>query len=140
MLHPLCYSTSMTNKLQELVSQYLYWQKQKEKTQEKLDSLKEEIVALANEKKIKKIKSGKTYLYIITQSETRFPQLGEPGRKEVEKIVKESGELEKVMVFDIIELGNAYDEGKLSQELMKKLQAYAKRVRLSKIRLKELNP
>lgn len=130
----------MTNKLQELVSQYLYWQKQKEKTQEKLDSLKEEIVALANEKKIKKIKSGKTYLYIITQSETRFPQLGEPGRKEVEKIVKESGELEKVMVFDIIELGNAYDEGKLSQELMKKLQAYAKRVRLSKIRLKELNP
>ena len=71
--------------------------------------LKEEIVELAKEKKIKKIKSGKEQLYIISQSETRFPQMGEPGRKEVEKIVKKSGELKEVVIFDIVRLGNAYD-------------------------------
>lgn len=130
----------MASKLQDLTSQYLYWKARIEKAQERLDKLKEEIVVLAKEKKIKKIKSGKVYLYIITQSETRFPQLGEPGRKEVEKIVKQSGELKDVVIFDIVRLGNAYDEGKLGKELMEKLKPYAKETKTSKIVVKEKKP
>jgi len=127
----------MASKLQDLTSQYLYWQARREGAQEKLDHLKEEIVILAKKKKVKKIKSGKAYLYIISHSETRFPQLGEPGRKEVERIVKKSGELKKVVIFDIVRLGNAYDEKKLSKELMKKLKPFAKRERTTKIVVKE---
>lgn len=127
----------MASKLQELISKYLYWQKQKESAEEKLASLKEEIVAQAKEKKVKKIKSGKAYLYIVTSRETRFPQLGEPGRREVERIVKQSGELEEVVVFDIVRLGNAYDEKKLSKSLMKKLAPYAKKAKTTKIVVKE---
>lgn len=126
----------MANKLQKLSSQYIYWQGQKEKVEEKLRELKEEIVALAKEKKIKKIKSSKFQLFIISQSETRFPQLGEPGRKEIEKIVKQSGELREVVTFDIVRLGNAYDEKKLSKQLMEKLKPYAKRERTTKIVVK----
>lgn len=95
---------------------------------------------LARKERVKKIETESTKLYFITQTETRFPQFDEKGREEVERIVRESGELREVMVFDIIKLGNLYDEEKLSPELMKKLKPYAKRVKLTKIRLKELNP
>ncbi len=127
----------MSDKLQDLSSQYLYWLKRKESAEKKLEGLKEEIVELAKEKKIKKIKSGKEQLYIISQSETRFPQMGKPGRKEVEKIVKKSGELEEVVIFDIVRLGNAYNEGKLSKELKEKLKPYAKREKMTKIVVKK---
>lgn len=123
----------MADKLQDLVSQYLYWQKKKEKAEKELDSLKEEIIILAKKRKIKKIKSGKFQLFLVTQSETRFPQLGEPGRKEIEKIVRESGELKEAFTFDIVSLGNAYDQKKLSQELREKLKPFAKRVKTVKI-------
>ena len=42
----------MASKLQDLTSQYLYWEAKKEKAQERLDRLKKEIVILAEEKKI----------------------------------------------------------------------------------------
>jgi len=127
----------MVNRLQDLAAQYLYWQEKEEKAQKALDNLKGEIVAEAKKKKTKRIKSGQNQLIIVTQSETRFPLLGDPQRKRVEKIVKKSGELEKVTVFDIVRLGNAYDEGKLSKKLKKQLQPYTKRVKSTKIRVKK---
>lgn len=127
-------------KLEELIIEYLHWQERKDEAEGKLDGLKEEIIALAKEKNVKKIKSGKTLLLIITQQETRFPQLGEPGRKELERIIKESGGLQEVMIFDIITLGNLYDQKKLSPQLMEKLQPYAKKVKSTQIRLKEVSP
>lgn len=133
----LCYSKFMATKLQDLASEYLYWQARREKSQEKLDKLKEKIAILAKEKKIKKIKLGKIYLYIIIQSETRFPQLGKSGRKEIEKIVKQSGELKDIVIFDIVRLGNAYDDKKLSKGLMKKLKPFARRERITKIMVKK---
>ena len=127
----------MANKLQDLVAQYLYWQEKQEKAQKTLDGLKEEIITEAKKKKTRRIKSGQTQLIIITQSETRFPLLDDPQRKRVEKIVRKSGELEKATVFDIIKLGNAYDEGKLSKKLKKQLQPYMKRVKSTKIVVKK---
>ena len=127
----------MANKPQDLAIQYLYWQEKEEKAQKALNSLKEEIIAEAKKKKTKRIKSGQTQIIIVTQLETRFPLLDDPQRKEVEKIVKASGELNKATVFDIIKLGNAYDEGKLSQKLKKQLQPYTKRVKSTKIMIRK---
>jgi len=126
----------MANKLQDLAIQYLHWQKKEEEAQKALDSLKQEIIIEAKKKKTKRIKSGQAQLIIVTQSGTRFPRLDDPQRKEVEKIVKASGELNKVTVFDIIKLGNAYDEGKLSKKLRKQLQPYTKKTRTTKIVVK----
>ncbi len=123
-------------KLEELTNEYLLWLKKKDEAEEKLEGIKEEIVVLAKEKNVKKIKSGKTLLLIVSQSETRFPQLGKQGRKELEEIIKNSGELEGMLTFDIIKLGNAYDEGKLNKELMEKLKPYAKREKTTKIVVK----
>jgi len=128
----------MANKLQDLAAQYLYWQEKEEKAQKALDNLKEEIIIEAKKKKTKRIKSGQAQLIIVTQSETRFPRLEDPQRKEVEKIVRKSGELEKATVFDIVRLGNAYDERKLSKKLRKQLQPYTKRIRTTKIVVKKI--
>lgn len=130
----------MSKKLDKLVAKYLLWHGKKDRAEKKLKSLKKQLVTLAKKERIKKIETETTKLYFVTQLETRFPQFDEKNREEVERIVKESGELDKVMTFDVIKLGNLYDEEKLSKELMKKLKPYAKRVRLTKIRLKELNP
>ena len=124
-------------KLEELTKEYLHWEAKKDEAEGKLDELKEEIIVLAREKKIKKIKSGGFQLLLITQSETRFPQIGVKGRGAVERIVKESGELDKVVVFDIITLGNLYDEGKLNKELMMKLKPFDKRERTTKLVVKK---
>ncbi|MGB9911143.1 MAG: hypothetical protein ACPLKP_00910 [Microgenomates group bacterium] len=119
--------------LKNLVDEYILWLKKKEKIEKRLDGLKEAIIAKAKKEKIKKISTDDFQVLIISQSETRFPQINEPGRKELEKIVKESKELEKVMVFDIVALGNLYDQKKLSAELMEKLKPFAKQVKTTKL-------
>lgn len=119
--------------LENLVAEYLSWQKKREKAEEKLNALKNQIVLLAKEQKIKKIATDQCQLLIVTQSETRFTQIGEPGRKELEKIVQKSGEAQGVMVFDIITLGNLFDQRKLSSQLMEKLRPFAKKVQTTKI-------
>ena len=120
-------------KLNNLVVDYLQYLEKKEKIQQKLEKIKQALILLAQEKKIKKIKTGNKLLYIIRQSETRFPQIGESGRKKIEKIVKKSGELKEVLTFDIVQLGNLYDAGKISKKLRQKLKPFAKRIKTTKI-------
>lgn len=123
--------------LTKLVADYLNWLDKKEKIQQKLEQLKTAIIHLSQEKKIKKIKAGKKILHLIRQSETRFPQIGESGRKKIEKIVKKSGELKEVLTFDIVQLGNLYDQNKISKKLREKLKPFAKRIRSTKIIVQE---
>lgn len=122
-----------SNDLKSLVAEYLNWQNKKETAEKQLEALKVKIVLLAKEKKIKKIAADGRQLLIVSQSETRFPQIGESGRKELEKIVRESGEVQEVMVFDIITLGNLFDRKKLSPQLIEKLQPFAKKIQATKI-------
>lgn len=123
----------VSQKLQGLIGEYLGWLGRKKEVEEKLEGLKREIISQAREEKIRKITTKKEQVLIVSQTETRFPQIGEPGRKEVEKIVRESEELEKVMVFDIVALGNLYDQGKLPPALKEKLRPFAKKVQTTKI-------
>jgi len=127
----------MANKLSQLISDYLAWQDKRKKIAKKLAGFQKEIIVLAKKEKVKKIKLGLVAVHLISQSETRFPQLDKPSRKEVEKIVRQSGELAKVMVFDIIALGNAYDEKRLSKKLMIQLKPFAKRETTTKIMVKQ---
>lgn len=127
----------MAGKLQDLASEYLSWQNQRERAEEELNRLKNQIVLIARAGKIKKIKSGKNQLLIVSQSETRFPQQGEPGRAQLEKIVRQSAEAEKAFSFDIVRLGNAYDEKKLTKKLMTQLKPFAKREKTTKIVVKK---
>ena len=133
----LCYISLMAGKLQDLASEYLSWQNQREKADEKLNKIKNQIILMAEAGKIKKIKSGKNQLLIISQSETRCPQQGEPGRGQLEKIVHQSGEAEKAFSFDIIRLGNAYDEKRLTKKLMARLKPFARREKTTKIVVKK---
>lgn len=122
--------------LESLVAEYLSWMEKREKAERQLNALKNQIVSLAKEKRIKKICADQCQLLIVTQTETRFPQIGESGRKELEKIVQQSEEAQEVMVFDIITLGNLFDQKKLSSQLMEKLQPFAKEVKTTKIVVK----
>jgi len=130
----------MTDKLKQLVSQYILLQEKIQQAETELVALKTQIIDQTKKEKVKKVKTQTHELYLVSQSETRFPQQNDPKRKQVEKIVKKSGELDKVMGFDIIKLGNAYDEAKLSAKLMKALEPFAQKVRLTKIRLLKLTP
>lgn len=123
----------ISKKTEDLIKEYLDWVEKKKKTERKLEDLREEIIFRAKKEKIRKVIAGNRQILIVSQRETRFPQIGEPGRKEVEKIVRETEELEKVMVFDIVALGNLYDQRKLSPALMEKLRPFAKKVKTTKI-------
>jgi len=119
--------------LNSLVTDYLQNLEKKEKIQQKLEKIKKGLIRLAQEKKIKKIKAGNKTLHLIQQSETRFPQIGDPDRKNIEKIVKKSGELKEVLTFDIVQLGNLYDASKISKKLREKLKPFARRIKTTKI-------
>lgn len=128
----------MTDKLRGLVSQYILLQGKIQQAETELATLKTQIVDQAKKEKIKKVKTQTHELYLVSQAETRFPPLGDPNRKQVEKIVKASGELDKVMGFDIIRLGNAYDEDRLSAKLMKALAPFAQKVKMTRVVVKNV--
>lgn len=128
-----------SKKADKLVKQYLKLQREQDKLQEELDNIKETIAEFSKETRQKYLRSGKTLLKVHQYRKTIFPKINEPGRGEVEEIMRESSEWKKVITFDIIKLGTMYDKKKLSKDLIKKLKPYAdkeKVIRITKSKVK----
>ena len=70
--------------------------------------------------------SGNTRLKVVSGTHSVFPKAEEAGRNEVIKIMYASPEYKYSVTFDIVKLGLAYDQNKLSQELKDKLKPYIK--------------
>jgi len=129
-----------SKKAAKLVKQYLKLQNRQDKLQKELDNLKKTIAVYSKKTNRKYLKSGKTILKVHQYRRTVFPKIDEPGRGEVEEIMRVSKEWEKVITFDIIKLGTAYDKEKLSKGLIRKLTPYANKekvIRITKSKVKQ---
>jgi hypothetical protein len=70
--------------------------------------------------------SGNTRLKIVSGNHSVFPKAEEADRNNVINIMYKSQEWKYSVTFDIVKLGLAYDQNKLSQELKDKLKPYIK--------------
>lgn len=121
----------------DTIKDYLDLIKQNNLLEKKIATLREVIIKQARKKNTYDFSSGGKIVSIIERSETVFPEIGESGREEVESVVKRSTIISMMMSFDIVKLGNAYDEKNLPPSLITKLKPYAKKVVTTRVVIKK---
>ena len=109
--------TKINPEVQALVDEYLECLHSKEIFDEKLKAAKQKLLeySLANKQKTLFTKTGS--VTVSVKKRTAFPNYNQPGRKELEAVVKAAGYWDKAMSFDVIKLAQAYDVGKLPDQL-----------------------
>jgi hypothetical protein len=122
---------------QKLLSQYLELYKKRSDLGNRLNALKTELTVFTKTHKIKKLSSSDASLSVVIQKRTEFPDVSEKGRDELEKIMRNSKELDFALGFDIVKLSIAFDENRLSKELRDKLLPFAKSKEVVRIIVKD---
>ncbi len=123
---------------EQLVEEYLKLDQAKQKLEKDFQEIKQKLVNFSRSNKRKTLKSGKTILTVMVKERTVFPKLNQPGRKEVEKIIKNSGNLNDILSFDVVKLAEAYDKRTLSDSVRELLKPYIKTEDLVKVFLNEI--
>ena len=130
-----------SEKATKLVRRYLKLQRKQEKLQKEIEKVKK-IIAVYSKKTHKKyLRSGNILLKVRQLKRTVFPKADQPGREEVEKIMRNSKDWNKVITFDIIKLGMAYDKKELSKNILKKLRPYVSKeniIRITKSKIRRI--
>lgn len=125
-------------KIEEIVKEYLQLLKQKEDLEERLELLKQKLADFSKKNKKKGFVWENEILVVSVKKKTIFPKKKEAGRKELEEILQNSGEMDKAITFDILKLAEAYDDKKLSSELREKLKPFTKTEEVVRIYTKEV--
>ena len=115
-----------SDQAKDLADQYLKLLADQKTLQSQIDSLKLTLAKFCQENNLNELQSGNTRLKISQGERTMFPKTEEAGRNDVINIMYKSPEYKYSVTFDIVKLGLAYDQNKLSQDLKDKLKPYAK--------------
>ena len=110
----------------ELADQYLKLLAGQKTLQSQLDELKQQMADYCQQNNLSELTTGNTRLKVSQGERTMFPKAEEVGRNDVINIMYKSQEWKYSVTFDIVKLGLAYDQNKLSQELKDKLKPYTK--------------
>mgnify|MGYP001597141756 CR=1 FL=1 len=110
----------------DLADQYLKLLADQKTLQSHIDSLKQTLAKFCEANEVNELQSGNTRLKVSQGERTMFPKTEEAGRNDVINIMYKSPEYKYSVTFDIVKLGLAYDQDKLSQDLKDKLKPYAK--------------
>lgn len=126
--------------IDELVNEYTTLQNAQEAIDESMASLKERILNFSKKNHLHDIKSKNVILRIYKKVKTILPKKDEPGRKQIEDIMRNSkGEWKHAINFDITKLGKAYDKKILSEDLRKQIEPYTKQEEVSRIIMQKLD-
>ena len=110
----------------DLADQYLKLLADQKTLQSHIDSLKQTLAKFCEANEVNELQSGNTRLKVSQGERTMFPKTEEAGRNDVINIMYKSPEYKYSVTFDIVKLGLAYDQNKLSQDLKDKLKPYVK--------------
>lgn len=118
--------TKVNPEAEALVNEYLDCLKAKAVFDEKLSLAKQKLLEYSQANKKKTLYTQTGSVTISVKQRTVFPKYNQPGRKELEAAVKDSGYWNEALSFDVIKLAEAYDQKQLPQALQIKLAALAK--------------
>lgn len=118
----------------KLIDEYTSLQRAQDAIDERMITLKEEIVQFTERNNMNDIKSGNIILRVYKKIKTVFPKQNEFGRKQIEEIMRNSkSEWKHAISFDITKLSRAYDKKQLSESLRTKLQPFTKQEKISRV-------
>ena len=110
----------------DLADQYLKLLADQKTIQSQLDELKQQLSAYCQQSNTQELVTGNIRLKVVSGTHSVFPKAEEAGRNEVMKIMYGSPEYKYSVTFDIVKLGLAYDQNKLSPDLKDKLKPFIK--------------
>ena len=115
-------------------------QKQKEfneKADNELQQLQEAIFKYSEKEGLRVIAGSDFRATLWSKDCIKFPGKNDPGREELEEIIKSSGHWKDASMLDTWELEKLVSEGRLSQEVIRKLAKFAKKEKVRRIYLKK---
>ena len=118
-----------------LVDRLVQLQAKGKECEEQIEQVKEAIAAYG-ENKGASVVFGTTYQAKITKSSgVRFPGTSDPGREELDRILKEGGKWEEVSILNTRSLTKAIEEGTLGVKLKKEVESFGETYETTSVRL-----
>ncbi len=107
-----------------LVDRLVQLQATNKESEEQIEQVKKAIAAFG-EQEGASVVFGTTHQAKITKSSgVRFPGTSDPGREELDRILKEGGKWEEVSILNISSLAKAVEEGTLGAKLKKQVETF----------------
>ena len=106
----------------QLVDQYFHWYSKKKEAEEKLESLREEILEFSNFHGADNIQGSSCVLAISRSSQPKLPPAGSGERRELEVMLRDAGVWEEVSVLNGRKLGSLLKGGGLAPGLRDQLE------------------
>jgi putative RecB family exonuclease len=107
----------------------------RERVGEELAQIQEAIFKYAEKEGVQAISGSEVLAKLWSRECIRFPRKDDPGREELEEIIRSSGQWERSSMLDTWELERLVSEGRLPQDVIKRLSKFAKRERVQRIYL-----
>jgi putative RecB family exonuclease len=127
----------------KLVNRYAELKKKEkdfmEEIGEELDQVKEALFRYAEKEGLQVVAGSGVTARIWSKDCIKFPGKKDPGREELEELIRSSGQWDKSSMLDTWELERLVSGGRLPQGLIKKLSKFARREMIQKIYLKRAN-
>lgn len=122
-----------------LVNKYAELETKKDEIERELEQVKAALIAYAKEKEIEIIKGSDHRVMVRFYKGLSLPTKDEPGRRELEELVKASGLWDQVSMMSPVSLSKLVERGALDTDLAQKISAMGRQeerpwVKLSKLR------
>lgn len=109
----------------------------KETTGEEMRKVSEALFKYGEKEDIKAVMGSDVRATLWSKDCVRFPGKKDPGREELEDVLKSSGHWDKAVMLDTWKLDDLVTSGRLPQEVIKKLAKFARKEKVRRIYLKE---
>jgi putative RecB family exonuclease len=122
-----------------LVNKYAELEAKKDEIERDLEQVKAALITYAKEKQVEVIKGSDHRVMVRFYKGLSLPRKDEPGRRELEELVKASGLWDKVSMMSPVSLSKLVERGALDDELARKISDMGRQeerpwVKLSKLR------
>jgi len=128
----------MVDTSQSLIKEYLTLKQKKNDLDSRLLSLENRIASYCRQHKTKTLRTSKHLLILVQKLRTVFPQKDNPLRRQLESVLQSFKEKDQFLSYDLIKLGQAYDQHRLPQKLLTLLKPFARRQPYLRLTLRTL--
>lgn len=124
----------------KLVNRYAELKKKekefKEETEEEVAKLQEAMFAYAEKEGVRVLSGSDVRATLWSKDCIKFPGKNDPGREELEELIRSSGQWKRASMLNTWELEKLVSEGKLPQAVIKKIAKFARKEEVRRIYLK----
>jgi hypothetical protein len=121
-----------------LVNKYAELESRKEEVERDLEKVKSALIEYAKEKGVEIIKGSGHRVMVRFYKGLSLPRKDEPGRKELEELVKASGLWDQVSMMSPVSLAKLVERGALDEDLAEKISAMGRQEERPWVKLKKL--